>query len=439
MTRPLLKTLAALALLCVPAAALANGAAWGDHPATGQPGPLKETRLELEREHVTFKDGRASASFWIKNPTAEAITVKIGFPVRFPTTEGGAAIERGQTSSMDAAGVKAFAEKHMKPTLTAHGKPAAVAIEAQAQHKTYPVTYTWTMTFPPGKTSPFVVSYPMVYSWFDSDFGDRALTYEYITHTGGFWAKPIGQATFEFCDDRLIKAMTAMRPGTYYLGDRGQRHVSIKHTIHPADGKLDSKRGCVVWTRKQWTPRAGVDDLSISTSVSAGMPGPLDDMEHWETPHQLQTDRWCRPVGAAKPMFARVDLNTTALDDAKLGALWRDAVTLAFEQRPDAAGQAEAQRRLKALPEHARLDLELRFLRVLRNVPGAQAGHKFKDEALASCFAKIKPARKTDIGAANVKRLQAREASLTGKLKAALKRAPMTTDKAIVPIYPKLP
>ena len=27
-----------------------------------------------------------------------------------------------------------------------------------------------------------------------------------------------------------------------------------------------------------------------------------------------------------------------------------------------------------ALPEHARLDLELRFLRVLRNVPGARAG-----------------------------------------------------------------
>ncbi|MEM1349208.1 MAG: hypothetical protein AAGI01_11675 [Myxococcota bacterium] len=372
--------------------ALANGAAWEDAPSVGLPGPVKETRLRLLEEAVTFERGVVRATFRVGNPTKEDVTLDVGFPVRIPQTLGGfppkdprELLEHGDLS--DPAALATFAAEKLSPKVAVDGEAARAKILTNPKNVDYPVTYVWPMTVKAKSEAVFTVAYPLVYSWYESDFGEVRMTHTYITHTGSFWATPIGRATFEFCDDRLMKSVLGLEPGTHWVGDEATTAWEVTHHIKPKPTRVDTKRGCIIWERRRWRPKKNKDDLLVEVSIRPSLADLFFAEE--ESREDVIVSRWCQ----AEPSLADVlSLKDVVLEAKDLPALSKPAMAMIRRTDPSSEEALKAaEKELVAAPEHVRLNFELAMYRYMRNYYFALRGYAFEDPMLARCFQGLTP------------------------------------------------
>jgi hypothetical protein len=194
------------------------------------PHPVKQEDLVLQREYVNF-DRTVTAHYWIFNPTEKSITVTMGFPI-------GIELLQGDPDEITALGKK-FADSF---SVTVGGKRVQTTLLISPGND-YPIVFTWEMTFPPKHVSEYLAEYPLNTYGISSDSGVGYSRFTYITHTGSYWAQPIGEATFEFCAKELMEEMRKVPSGKYWLDDK--HDYVISWTINPSPYEIDKKRDCV--------------------------------------------------------------------------------------------------------------------------------------------------------------------------------------------------
>lgn len=259
----------------------ANGAVWNYGSIPGTPGPIKSKDLVLLKEHVLFDDNpgigkktRVFAEFWVYNPTEKDIHVTMGFPLKYD--------EATLQSQSRGSFVDDFSKKFIVEIndVKATSKPL---VDGAGQ---YTIVYTWEMTFPGMKTTKYTVEYPLTISLRAMDHGgdeessrsgsEESRSFTYITHTGAYWAKPITNATFEYCSDHLVRLMLRAPSGEISTEEKTRREnilevstVADGWSVKPRPYEINTDEGCVVWTRQNWTPRNPEDDIIVSTHHSS--------------------------------------------------------------------------------------------------------------------------------------------------------------------------
>ncbi|QDG52337.1 hypothetical protein FIV42_16800 [Persicimonas caeni] len=124
--------------------------------------------------------------------------------------------------------IRKLAEKYYGSlSVTQDGNKLETRMKVDPSTDFYPLVYLWKATYPAGKTVHDVVTYPTSYERDAAPVGDSSTdTFTYITATGANWAKPIGEARFEYCDE----------PATGYAA-HGESWTSYDesdpHVVHP--------------------------------------------------------------------------------------------------------------------------------------------------------------------------------------------------------------
>jgi len=311
------------AALCLASPAVtANGSSWQWYPPSGTPGPVKAKGLLLEKEEVVFRDGRVVARFWVKNQTSTEIETSMGFPLsqrRVSKPAWAASVDPRQ--EMDAARRRL---RSFSVEVNQQRVPWRLATSVAGD---YPTVIAWTMRYPAGKVTQFTVRYPILYSWYNRS----ELTFQYITHTGAYWARPIGQATLRFCDRKLMSVYLDLPHGRVWI-DGGWRYVTYRWDVAPRDFTVDRKARCLVWQRRNWTPTRA-DDLHLELGDE-----PEGNHEFLPEPQKI-LDTWCAKYDptlhaglgwpflhqATRQLGAELRLDQRLLDEKRLAAAERAA------------------------------------------------------------------------------------------------------------------
>ena len=296
-------------LLFLTRSANANGAAWNPGNISGAPGPIKQNDLILLKEYVLFdddsndQDKTVSAQFWIYNPTNKDIKITMGFPLYYNEIA-----ERTSDNKYHEEYIQNFTNNFEVEVddEKVNATPIANAIGP------YTVVYTWEMSFPPMKTTEYSVEYPLAVSDRGADYGTdeddtvggskQTRSFTYITHTGAYWAKPIHEATFEYCSASLIKFMGSAPDGeTSEVRETAQTYYSQRRgwTVNPKPYEIDNEDHCIVWKRQDWLPKKKVDDIKVATyyeSAGYNKKASVEDKIDQET----LMNNWCGLSGEAK-------------------------------------------------------------------------------------------------------------------------------------------
>lgn len=401
--------------------AYSNGAAWNPGNISGTPGPIKQNDLILQKEYVIFDDspnkeeGTVTAEFWIYNPTNKEITVTMGFPLDYSerATASGWPIkeknsERYTIKSIGIGGegtgaspeederskyIEDFKDKFdvsvdgNKVTATSSGKGTGV----------YNTVYTWDMTFPPMKTTQYTVKYPMTVSDKGQDHGEGdsdggsegSHSFTYITHTGAYWAKPIGDATFEYCSEKLIKFILSAPTGeisevreTALTYDSHTEGWSIK----PKPYDINNEKGCIVWRRQNWLPKKYDDDIQVSTYIKTIGYQKTPSVEN-EVHQDALMKKWCgASVDGIKNYHFGQDAN---VQERELSTKTYNAIAKKAYTYPLFNDDKNFTKEFHGLSVQTQTNYHLLLLRYLRNYIFAVHGHVFKDQKLAQCFQSV--------------------------------------------------
>jgi hypothetical protein len=428
-------TVLPLALLLLEGKAEPNGAAWKWPMPPGTPGPVRRAGLVLEREDVEFRHGRGLARFWVRNNTERPVATAMGFPLAVANTRR--ENRRPPEAMAEDPTPEAAEAARLAIRVEVEGKAVPSFLKMSTVTE-YPAVIGWKMTFAPRTRTAFSVSYPIRYGWFSGastapiprDGGTVA--FRYITHTGAYWAGPIGEATLRFCDEKLIKLYLEVPAGREWE-HAGWTYGEVRWKVGPSPFALDRQAGCLVWERKAWTPARGKDDLEVRVEWSP----PQGDL-----PEEGRLfDRWCglyatvpgegeneskRPDAlyreVKRQLGAEMKVDLRALDAAGFEKIERAAWARLRQNRRTLT--------LEEAPFHFRAMVRQRLLEYLRNYPYGVRDHAFKIERLRSCFSTVKGSRKgplTSVERANLRFVTEEEARTSAALAealATLRRAP---------------
>ena len=364
-------------LLIVPLSAMSNITQW-DGAAAGGPGPVVQSKLELQREKVLFDKGKVHATFWVRNPTSEKITITMGFPVKFFGLEA----DEKQNYTND------YTNKFLRSFEVRIGSVTVKPEFTKGKKGSYPYVYTWTMLFLPHSLIDFTVTYLMYPSHVGRPGAEDTRKFTYITHTGSNWAGPINTADLHFCDQGLLKFIRTP-PGEYWA-ENGMITYGISWEVRPTPYSINEETSCIEWHRTNWKPVKNVDDIIVNYSFTSGTDyrsGGVEpcwdgDCENVKEPKNFDLeaimDNWCK-AGDVTPFAETTSITQLNINDSIFDGIESDAYF-----RYDPVFQT-----YNTLPEHLRTDYQLLLLRYLRNYIFARHGHKFKDERLGACFSGI--------------------------------------------------
>ncbi len=398
----------------------ANGAAGWEVDRTGTPGPIKQNDLILEREHVVFDkkdlsknegESLVKARFWIRNPTSKDITVKMGFPVN---RKGDMADMSGNWESKEL-----LENFHLK----INGKKTPTDSNV-FKHGEYRIVHTWEMTFAADSVTQYAVEYPLIESGNQADVIGSSSTFEYITHTGSFWAQPIQKATFEYCSDRLFQRLSPDHKTPAYYWSEPTVQIELILEVRPTPDEFDRKRNCIVWNRENWTPKKDSDDIRVTVKAwdyqqSIIMLGG----ECGINPCLVSTDmtmkylcnefRGCiffqqgniEKLTSGFDMGSRLSLSDRKLSNQVFDEIRNsvyDSLHLSHNNEEGLLDDPEykisrlpAYKHYDEAPDHLKFLFEVHLLRYMRNYIAAQHGHEFEDPQLKKCFEGIP--RKTEV------------------------------------------
>jgi hypothetical protein len=400
-----MSVLTLLVLLTSRLPALANGAVFELGTETSTPVPVQQSELYLHKEHVVFRENKVVARFWVQNPSERDIAVQMGFPLSHGYRD-----ERGPVN--DETKIRLLEKISSQVKISSEGKPFPLEMNEQEQGP-YRVTFLWRMNFPAGKLTEFTVEYPMDRTWGQADgIGDNS-EFVYITHTGASWARPIGEALFEYYDEDLVEFITTYYPGLWW--EDAQTQLEVGYVISPQPYTLDTDEGKIVWKRTDWVPRKNKDDIRVAIKwrYNVGAPG-VDT--HTSDPSSfglLCGDEYPEDAGRSKH-FAE----TTRLETVKY-----NQQTFQSEILYEAYKYRQRHAAYPAISEHMRIAEQLEVLKYLRNYLAARHGHTFKDEGLAECYRNVKPKKSwSDAEKANLQLVQELEKSLAIEYKNAVAR-----------------
>lgn len=355
----------------------ANGAVWNPGTVVGSLGPIKQSNLILSREHVIFYDDyyekkqRVHATFWIYNPTQRNIAATMGFPIDYSE----AMAKWGEQSG------KQYEKYFAKEFRVSVDGEKVLAKSSKDYHGVYSLVFLWDMTFPAKKAVEMLVEYPLMASSKGEDGEDSSFykeTFRYITHTGAYWAKPIQQATFEYCDEYFISTILESPSGKASKAEDFEQTSWREETwwVKPKPYVVNKENKCIVWKRSNWTPVKD-DDIEVgktirtySTTASPFLPS-------------AYLERWCSggEVSSYKQFGEIVDIRTTMFTEDYFNSIQKKAFF--FPDSAESSGSASVNVSLS-------MDIQTLLLRYLRNYIYAVHGHQFKDQQLAACFNNVK-------------------------------------------------
>jgi hypothetical protein len=417
-------------LLGLAPAARGNGSSWVWHSPSGVPRPVKASGLVLEKEEVLFRDGRAEASFWVRNRTSAAIETSMGFPLsqlRYDRPEW--AQNLGHEGALEDARRRlgSFA-------VEVDGKrvPWRLATKVAGD---YPTVIAWSGRYAPGRVTRFTVRYPILYSWFN----DWDVAFMYITHTGAFWDGPVGEATFRFCDQKVMRFFLEVPHGRVWT-QGGWSVVEYRWDVHPPGFVIDRKARCLVWRRRAWKPERK-DDLYVALGSK---PFDASDGTEFLPDEKKLLDIWCAHYApdlhaglgwpflhpAKVQLAAELRLDRRLLDEKLLARVEETAwarLVYANDMGP----------KLANTPPHIRLLVKQKLLEYLRTYPlGIRGKARLEpgtitfqqDDAkvehkLPECFSKVRSSRRgplTTVESRNIAFLRTEEARVAAQLKAEL-------------------
>lgn len=402
-------------LVCFSQETKANGAVWNPAPISGSPRPVKQDELILNKEHVFFKDDQVNANFWVFNPTKNSKSVTMGFPLEYR--------EYMKQSQGLTEGIEGYVKEllnNFKITVNGQVVPAQLT---QNLKNDYPIVINWEMVFLAEKITEFTVQYPMRWA---NQSGDNpgigsewSRSFSYITHTGAYWAQPIKEAIFEYCDEGASFLME------YPSGEYEEwknNGWSVEHEsvgVNPKPTKLDWDTTCIKWEMKNWTPQKGKDDIGISIrgdgsdytiSLSCGENG---NDEFWTSVMK----HWCGRCSKndKKQFSAQMKLDKVRLSSRKFEDLVKESYVYITGRNEESNGDWDDP--FYEFPEHLATDYQLNLLKYLRNSIYARYGHEFKDNELANCFSNVKVIKGSlnEIEKENVKYIQTLEKQIGDK------------------------
>lgn len=421
--RPARRLGSGLALLVLLAAASpARGNAYNVtwNPTTGGARPVDSEHLVLERESVVFAEGRVDATFRIRNTSDEAVTTDMGFP-----------LADDDPNSVEAYRERSFTGVHV----LVDGEPVDWTLKKDLEGD-YPVALAWSMTFPAGAITRLRVQHPLRYRWNygEATEADHDIHFDYVTHTGAYWAEPIGRATFRFCDERVMRWIARFSSDSTWWNEELDETLSVSWEVSPEPTRIDRDRGCIVWERTDWVPEKDADDLSIDLGLHGSA-------HHYPSDARLYS-RWCgldehryagvnqtpafRPGKAeGSPHLAvDLDLDETRLDEERLAGIREQAFRRVQNVNPPVTQQHGAPARVPVrdeLPRHQRLRIRLELVRYLRGWLQVAGGGHPDHPRLFRCFANH-PAGGDELsptGRANLKWLRTREQRLEEEMASA--------------------
>lgn len=387
----ILSSLAIGILLCLTNAAKANGAVWNPGTIGGSLGPVKQSDLVLTKEHVTFYDDvnyntpHVAAHFRIFNPTKTNLAVTMGFPIDYSE----ALRKWGEQSE------RQYVEYFTKEfNVRVNGEKVPVRQSKDASG-VYSLVFLWDILFPQQKTIEISVEYPFKASEHGAD-GEDSSSYErvfrYITHTGAYWAKPIQQATFEYCSDNFMSIMLDSPSGSSSKPEDIAKTTwrDVSWWVKPKPYNVDRAAKCIIWKRSNWTPVKGADDIEVGNTyrIYGVVANPFLPSAY--------LDRWCGKGENTnyKQFGEKVGIRSTPFSDEYFNSLKKKAFFY-----PETEESSESNDGTVSLSN----EINALLLRYLRNYIYAVHGHQFKDQQLASCFSSIKHADQwTDIEKSNV-------------------------------------
>lgn len=446
-----------IALLFASQQAWANEQAWfsvGDpHP----PGPRDDTPLVLVKERVRIGDEQTTAQFWIKNPTSETSEVTMGFPIsievshlrlddalinpRWWSVPSDVPVDEIEAMGWDddddedETNIPIALEQlkvYWRPTtVTRDAEPVDYRIEINPDSD-YPLVFLWESRIEPGQTVHDVIRYPTFRNGgTKSGGGDPSRWIDYITHTGGGWAEPIGDAKIEVCT-REVRGLVKHRQHDA----TGETTIKEDLSCQTKDFEIEPEPhriidGCAIWEEHNWVPTEPDDIRIIEKTYDRDSCGPLGGGDgHFQDRTDLLYDGWC----FTRPQLAEV-VAEVRLTDQKLEEIFELAVarsSLKEHHRPAAGWETF----WNSFEELQLLTDRLTVYRYLRNYFFALRGHDFEDSFLRRCFENIPedPARGTsDVAKENIMFLLDREK----KLKTQLDELMQNTSFPIVRPYRK--
>ncbi len=359
-----------LCLFLLPGNARGNGAAWSSGVASAPPRPLKQNDLLLIKEHVVFKDGDVEARFWVNNPTKKQIHVTMGFPLEY------------KSYVQDKARVQEYTKQLLdKFDVEVDGEDVEARLTNDMTND-YPIVINWEMDYPSQTVTEFAVSYPMHSSQGGSDNpgigSDWSQSFRYITHTGAYWAGPIKEALFEYCDKGAPLLQRSPSGHEQYWSDGGNKETWASVNVSPSPYRL--KDGCVIWERRDWTP---TQDIAIENKGG---------YSHYRPESQEDIfDKWC---GLSKDNEYKGKQFAALVKLAEIPLTKATYAKLIDESHQYLTGESERCNGdwcdpFYEYPQHLKTDYELILLRYLRNSIFAQHGYAFKDDQLKKCFANV--------------------------------------------------
>ena len=415
--RMALCAVAALLLLAsMQGAVWANGAAFHPAPATGIPYPVEQPDLILDREEVIFRYDNVDAQFWIRNPTDTDITVYMGFPL-----------------GLRKPGSQPYPGHNLKilrttTQLTVEGTAVPFTVEYHAEGD-YSEIYQWKMTFPAGKTTHYRLRYPLQHTVTMSDgIGDDTL-FEYVTHTGAFWAKPIGRARFLYCNPVLenLPAMKQESDGSlgWHYWDEFDQYMHETLEIRPRPFSFDKEMRCIEWTRTNWTPQKDVDDLQVKWSDHHAMKILSSEYEYMPC---------CSPsVASTLEILCQhgseigIPKNEVVLTEDGIAALHNQTYEYMASH---GLGVPKYFYSYKDMPRHHDAEFDVHIYRYLRNRIMARRGHTFQDIQLRECFKGIEQSDAwTEVDKKNMVFIKKREKQAKARYRRELDKAGIVLRK----------
>lgn len=370
----------------------ANGAAFNPGVASAPPRPVQQSDLYLNKEEVLFKDGKVSATFWVKNPSSTDISTGMGFPLEYK--------KNGRNRNYY------IEDLHKDFSVYVNGQLISAHLSNNLDGD-YPVIILWDMIYPANQETIFKVEYPMLPM--SSGFDDPGMgsseewRFEYITHTGAYWARPISSAVFKFCGrNQGIFSLAQKYPkGSYEeWSEDGWDYENGSIKISPKPYKLDEATQCIVWERNDWKPQKGKDDIYVSVRhKSEGYKYPWGYSNNWqgyntdpENYHYVLMEHWCGGENNKNNkghLSQKVDLNTNSFSESEFIELTKKSYKYLNGTEEECNGDYCDP--FYSLPTHLKTDYQLYLLRYFRNSIVAKYGYQFKDENLRNCFDNITP------------------------------------------------
>ena len=271
----------------------ANGAVATSGAFGSVPGPIVKTPLVLQKEIVIIGNETVEGQYCVYNPTDDPIHVTIGFPVASLISENATPdAQKYENLYISEVVLPKFVAKVGDTSF-----PVRRATELQSIDN--PLVFAWDMSFPPRVVTQLSFNYPMIPEMYAGDNDGERISYEYITHTGSYWAAPIGEATIILRVSRIVNLIRSYSPG-YYWAAPGYARIEVEWSLSPLPYEFSGDGNAIVWHRRNWSPQKGIDDIKVSAgyydrpiSDSSHLAG--DDLEAYPTGRDLQElpQIWC--------------------------------------------------------------------------------------------------------------------------------------------------